>query len=246
MRLTHAELTASRGVRDGVQWTLRLPYDVKDQRIRYTTLGGAPFTPPYGDIHHRTERLTGLGDPSLTLDWQQRDFLLTAGTTIPLGHIEPNPIVAGREGRRHEHLQFGSGTFEPRVGVQYAAPVGDRDVTLFARAETRLSLYENREGFRPPTTVIWSAGPSFRTSLFGRSIGVDPRLDGQYQTIGRWRGEIDEGSGFQNGGLRVQLSLPVGSFTLTPGIYRELWSHGFTGESFRQGTTWSVGVTRVY
>jgi hypothetical protein len=241
MRLTHAELTASRGVRDGLQWTLRIPYDVKDQRIRYTTLGGgAPFTPPYGDIHHRTETLTGIGDPSLTFDWERGDFLLLAGTTIPLGRIEPNPVVAGREGRKHEHLQFGSGTFEPRGGAQWAAPLGA--AMLFVRAEARLSLYENREGFRAPTTAVWSAGPSFRLA----GIDIDPRLDGQYQTVGRWRGEVDEGSGFQNGGARLQLSFRAGPYTLTPGVYRELWSHGFTGESFRQGTTWSLSVTRIY
>ena len=31
--------------------------------------GGAPFTPPYGDIHHRTETLRGVSDPSIGIEW---------------------------------------------------------------------------------------------------------------------------------------------------------------------------------
>ena len=31
---------------------------------------------------------------------------------------------------------------------------------------------------------------------------------------------------------------------LTPGIYREIYSHSLTDESFRQGTTYSLVLTR--
>ena len=53
------------GVKAGLLLSLRVPYDVKDQRIDYRTLDGEPFAPPYGDIHHRTERLDGFGDGEL-------------------------------------------------------------------------------------------------------------------------------------------------------------------------------------
>ena len=139
--LTHTDLTAEYGVRDGMELTLRLPYDVKAMTVRYTTLDGAPFTPPYGDIHHRTETLRGISDPSLDLDVAAGDaWIVALGTTLPAGHIVPDPIVLGREGKTHEHIQFGSGTFEPRLAAQW-----HRD-RWFARAETKLSLYENREG----------------------------------------------------------------------------------------------------
>jgi hypothetical protein len=235
--LTHYELDAQYGLGGNLQLSLQLPYDDKAMRVRYTTLEGAPFTPPYGDIHHRTETLRGISDPSLMLDVAAGDrWMFGVGTTFPAGHIEPDPIVLGREGKTHEHIQFGSGTFEPRLAAQYA------DGRLFARAEARLSVYENRYGFRAPASFSWSAGPSFRAG----PVSIAPRITGQYQTIGRWSGEIDEGSGFQNGGLRLQLGFPAGSFTLAPSVYRELWSHGFTGESFRQGTTWSLAVSKTF
>lgn len=242
LNLNHYELGASYGLRERMQFSLRLPYDIKDQHVHYTTLAGAPYTPPYGDIHHRTETLTGVSDPSMSIEWSpQSSWLLGFGTTLPFGHIVPDPIVLGREGKKHEHLQFGSGTFEPRLSAQWV----HRSSTLswIASGEAKLSLYENREGYRGPTTLIWSAGPSIRAGRFS----IDPRLDGQYQTLGRWSGEVDEGSGFNAGGIRLGISLPpVGSLLIAPGVYRELWSHGQDGQTFHQGTTWSLSLTRTF
>lgn len=240
LQLTQHELAANYGLRENLQLSLRLPYQVKDLEIRYTTLDGAPFTPPYGDIHHRSETLTGISDPSLTLETERGDFLLGVGTTIPAGHIEPDPIALGRAGQRHEHIQFGSGTFRPIVSAQW---VRRGTVTLFARGEARVSLYENREGFRAPTDFLWSLGPGFRAGRFS----IDPRFSGQWQTLGRWSGEVDEGTGFRNGGVRLQVSAPVGRVVLAPSVYRELFSKGaHHGESFRQGTTWSLAVVRTF
>jgi len=235
--LTHTELTAEYGVRANAELALRLPYDVKAMTVHYTTLDGAPFTPPYGDIHHRTETLRGISDASLDLQVAAGDdWILAAGTTLPFGHIVPDPIVLGREGKTHEHIQFGSGTFEPRLAAQWHRN------NFFARAEAKLSLYENREGYRAPTTLVWSAGPSFRA---GR-ITIDPRLNGQFQTLGRWSGEVDEGTGFRNGGARLQVSMPFGSVVVAPSVYRELWTHGSADQTFRQGTTWALSLSRVY
>ena len=238
--VTHYEVSADYGLRKNMQLSLRLPYDIKAQRVHYATLSGAPYVPPYGDIHHRTETLRGISDGTILFDWSpQSQWIFGLGTTLPFGHIVPNPIVLGRLGLKHEHIQFGSGTFEPTIAVQWIRPA---TVTLFAGAEQRLSLYENREGFRAPSTLIWSLGPSFRA---GR-ISIAPSLNGQYQTLGRWSGEVDEGAGFQNGGLRLQLNAPIGSVVIAPGVYRELWSHGFQGQTFSQGTTWSLTVSRLF
>jgi hypothetical protein len=73
---------------------------------------------------------------------------------------------------------------------------------------------------------------------------------GQYQTIGRWHGQADEGTGFSNGGLRVQFSMPAGAgATITPSVYRELYSHGLNTverETFSQGTTVGVTISRIF
>jgi hypothetical protein len=235
--LTHLELQTDYGLGHNAQLTLRMPYDVKAMRVRYTTLTGEPFVPPYGDIHHRTETLTGISDPSLGIDWSPRhDWIFGVGTTLPAGHIVPDPIVLGREGKTHEHIQFGSGTFEPRLAAQWSHG------QLFARAEGKLSVYENRNGYRAPTTFTWSLGRSIRA---GR-IAITPSLDGQYQTLGRWSGVVDEGSGFEDGGARLQVSFPWLGLTLSPGVYHQLWSHGFDEQTFRQNTTWSFSVAHSF
>jgi hypothetical protein len=235
--LTHLELSADYGIGHGAQLTLRMPYDMKAMRVRYTTLDGGPFTPPYGDIHHRTETLTGISDPSLGIDWSPRkDWLFGLGTTLPVGHIVPDPIALGREGKTHEHIQFGSGTFEPRLSAQWTKDL------FFSRAEAKLSVYENRNGYRAPTTFTWAAGRSFRA---GR-ISITPSLDGQYQTLGRWSGVVDEGSGFEDAGARLQISIPWRGFVISPGVYHQLWSRGFDGQTFRQKSTWSLSVMRLF
>jgi hypothetical protein len=236
--LTHTELTAQYGLRENMQLAVRVPYDVKAMRVRYSLLdGGAPYTPPYGDIHHRTETLRGISDPSVRLEMAPRDgWVVGVGTTLPLGHIVPDPIALGNAGQTHEHIQFGSGTFEPILSAQWASP------RFVAMTEARLSLYENRNGFRAPSTLIWSAGPTFRV---GR-ISIGPRVNGQVQTLARWNGEIDEGSGFRDAGVRLQVAVPVGRVVIAPSVHRQLWSHGLAGQTFRQGTTWAVSLSRAF
>jgi hypothetical protein len=225
--ITHAETMLEYGLRDGMQWALRLPYDVKAQRVRYTTLDGAPFTPAYGDIHHRTETLRGISDPSLMLDWGVRQWVLGIGTTIPIGHTVEDPVRLGNLGLKHEHIQFGSGTFEPKLLLQWS------NANLFARAEGTVPLYQSGKGYKPPLVIAWSAGPTYRN--------VTVMLDGQHQTIGKWHGLADEGTGFDAGGVRVQLAMPFHGVTVTSGVYRELWSHGLDEQSFHQRVTVSIG-----
>ena len=238
--VTHMGLSAQYGLSENVQLSLTVPYEIKAMRIRYETLDGTPFSPPYGDIHHRTQTLSGVADAEIGVQWGMgNDFIAGTGITLPIGRIEPNPIVLGRQGREHQHMQFGSGAFQPIVSLQYSRP---GKIGLFGRAEAKLSVYENREGFRAPAIFLWSAGPRFSV---GR-VAIQPRFEGQHQTIGRWDGEIDEGSGFTNGGIRLGVSLPAGSFTIAPAVYREIFSEGLHDETFRQGTTWSFAVSRTY
>ena len=240
LRLTHYDLAAAYGLRETLQLNLTLPYDVKAMQIRYTTLDGGPFIPPYGDIHHRTETLTGISDAALGLEWRVRpQWVAGFGVSLPIGRTEPDPIVLGREGKTHEHIQFGSGTVQPRLSLEYTRP---GRVTWFGRTEARVSLYENDEGFRAPSALTWSLGPTTRV----RRAGVDLRFEGQHQSVARWSGEMDEGTGFTNGGARVGLSIPIGPLQVAPSVYQELFSRGLHGETFEQGTTWSLALSRTF
>ena len=233
LALLHAELSATYGLRPAFALSLRLPYDVKDQRVRYTTLGGAPFVPPYGDIHHRTETMRGMSDGDLLLLWSPSpQWRFGIGTSLPIGDTVDDPVAAGREGRTHEHLQFGSGVFAP------VAQLGWSGAHASAFLQATIPVTTNGRGFRAPKHFVWSAGPSFDVAR----VRVAVNAAGQYQTIGRWHGETDEGTGFSNGGIRLQLSIPARGVTIAPSIYRELYSHGFNDETFSQGTTVGMAV----
>jgi len=249
LALFHSELNTAYGIRTGLGLSLRLPYDIKDQRVRYTTLTGEPFVPPYGDIHHRTETLRGISDGDLLLIWAPpaagaSHWHFGFGSTLPFGHTVPDPVELGREGKKHEHLQFGSGVFAPEAEIAWSRPI--RKVTASALLQATVPLTANDRGYRAPKSFRWSIGPSL---AIGRaSVGLG--MAGQYQTIGRWHGESDEGSGFSNGGLRLQVSLPLpGGAAISPSIYRELYSHGLNTtehETFSQGITLGVTISRTF
>jgi hypothetical protein len=38
----------------------------------------------------------------------------------------------------------------------------------------------------------------------------------------------------------------AGPRRVTPGVYREIYSHSLSDESFSQGTTWSLVVSRFF
>lgn len=248
LALFHSELDTTYGVRQGVALSLRLPYDVKDQHVRYTTLDGQPFVPPYGDIHHRTETLRGISDGDLLVLWQPASsgpsrWRFGFGTTLPLGHTVPDPVLLGLEGKQHEHLQFGSGVFSPEAELAWSRPI--HNAVAAALLQATVPFRTNDQGFRPPKNFRWSAGPSFAVGRGSIALSVA----GQYQTIGRWHGAIDEGTGFSNGGLRLQLSFPASSAVITPSVYRELYSRGLATaehETFSQGTTVSLTIARSF
>jgi hypothetical protein len=245
LTLVHSELEASYGLRPQLAMSLRLPYDVKQQRVRYTTLDGAPFVPPYGDIHHRSETLRGVSDGDLLLLYEPvprgaSRWHFGLGTTLPFGKTVADPIALGREGKKHEHLQFGSGVFAPEAELGWTRPIANFIGAAFVQLTVPVTT--SSRGFRAPRNLRWSAGPTFTHG--GVAVTVD--VAGQYQTIGRWHGEADEGTGFSNGGVRLQVSLPLGATTITPSVYRELYSHGLNDETFSQGTTLALSIRRSF
>lgn len=240
LELFHTDLSVAYGLSEKLLISARLPWDLKDQRVSYQTLSGEPYDPPYGDIHHRTERLDGVGDGELGVSFAPAPgWVAGAGLMLPFGRTEPDPIELGRLGRKHEHIQFGSGTVDPKLSLQWSRPVGR--IQVAASVDARIPLYENRHGFRPPATIRWAAGPSLALG----TAGVAAQLAGQYQSIGKWKDEVDEGTGFSNGGVSLRGSFLVAKgWRVAPGIYREAFSHSLSDESFRQGTTYSVVLTR--
>jgi hypothetical protein len=140
-------------------------------RVRFEDQDRQPFLPAEGDLHHRNETLAGGADPWVMLHGARRagTFTLSArgGVTLPLAHTVPNPFALGREGLAHQHVQFGTGTWDPVLGLAAGRGFGSWALSLSSLA--RLAFHENEHGYR--------AGNRFLVGLHGeRPLG------------GRWRG----------------------------------------------------------
>ena len=135
--------TLARGLAPGFGVALRLPLRAVRDRIRFEDLARQPYTPPDPDTHHRNETLIGIADPLVALHLAHEGetwiFSTRLGVSIPLGKTEPNPFELGREGLRHQHIQFGTGTFYPVLGASVGRPFGEYDVHLTGVARLPLS-----------------------------------------------------------------------------------------------------------
>ena len=168
---------------------VQLPFRVVATRIRFTTPAGAPYVPQDPDVHHRNETLAGIGDPWLlgrygtTLAGAL--ITLRAGLSLPLGRTQPNPFTLGDMGLRHQHIQFGTGTFDPVAAADASKSFGA--LRLAAYLQGQLSLYQNSYGFRGPARAY--GGVQVGTRLFDRLNGaIGPDL--LYEGPERWDGVI--------------------------------------------------------
>jgi hypothetical protein len=142
-------------------------------------------------VHHRDETLAGIADPWLLGRWGRRlgDFLLVlrAGVSLPLGRTVPNPFALGDLGLRHQHIQFGTGTFDPVVGFQLSRAIGTAQLAAYGQGQA--SLYENRHGFRGPARLFGGVQGTHR--LFGTLTG-GLGVDVLYEGAERWDGLIQQ------------------------------------------------------
>lgn len=198
----------SLGLGNGWIVSAGLPFDVRAVSVDYT-LDGEPYDPPYDDIHHRNEVLYGPVDGSL---WVRRPtavgaFTLTPslGASLPLGRTEADPFALTEDGKRHQHMQFGTGTVDPLLSLDAVWRSGRWGAlgNVFAK----LPLYEGSNGYFAPASVSLGAGPSF---------AVTPQLftwlqaEGAYDGTELWNGEPYGG--------RMAVSASAGAlYTLAPG-----------------------------
>jgi hypothetical protein len=151
-RFTLAELRASleHGFTEALGVEVQLPVRLNRTTVRFTALDGTPLTLDYENIHHRDETLFGLGDPWVLgrYAWQTGGLGLTAraGFTVPLGHTVENPFALGEAGLPHQHVQFGTGTVQPLLGLEASRSWGAWAGRAWGQAQ--LSLAENRFGYR--------------------------------------------------------------------------------------------------
>jgi hypothetical protein len=166
-----------------------VPLRLVRSTIEYKTPTGAPYTPLDPDVHHRDETLVGLGDPWLLgrVGGTRGGFWLSGrtGVSLPLGRTQENPFALGDMGLRHQHIQFGNGTFDPVVAVDAGRSFGKVQASAYGQAQW--SLYENRHGFRAGSRYLTGVqgGGRLGMKLMGM-LGLDLLRDSPE----RWDGEI--------------------------------------------------------
>lgn len=148
-------LDASLGLASWLALEVRAALRIVDVTPTYSELDGTPKEVP-DDIHHHDETLVGPSDPWIVgrVGALRSDWVTTArlGFTLPIGSTEPNPYVLGRRGESHEHIQLGTGVVMPIVGGGVAYVGGPVDGSLSYLGI--YGLYENGEGFRPPSRTF--------------------------------------------------------------------------------------------
>jgi len=141
------------------------------------------------DIHHRSETITGPADPWLSAHaahaFGRWTTGLRLGFTLPIGSTVADPFELGREGKPHEHIQYGTGTVDPIMGADVSVPAGRLTADAFTLA--RIALYENDQGYHAGQRVIGGAGAALPWRSFRFRLG----LDLAYETAETWRGIVE-------------------------------------------------------
>jgi hypothetical protein len=163
-------------------------------RIRFEDAQRLPFRPLGGDIHHRNETLVRPTDPWILLHGSRplgrSAAAVRLGVTVPLGRTEDNPFRLGDLGRPHQHIQFGTGTWDPLLGIVLERPIGGMRVSLSGLG--RLTLQENSHGYR-------SGHRLFAQLAAQRALGARWHarlgLDVAREEPERWNGRVEDEEG---------------------------------------------------
>jgi thiol-disulfide isomerase/thioredoxin len=197
--VTELRFLAEYGFADDFALQANVPFRIMDTRTRFTDLAGGPLELDYESIHHRDETLFGLGDIQLLVHTGRSlgEFLVgaRAGLSIPTGTVHENPYRLGDEGRPHQHIQFGTGTFDPVLGLDIAHPLGAWTFSAFGQAQT--PLYEGRHGYRAGARSLGGLAASRRLDFGSLRLTITAahewaeRWDGSVPTEDGNRGRTD-------------------------------------------------------
>ena len=201
-----------------------LPLRVVRTRIRFEGMEHQPIVVPNGSIHHRNETLSGPGDPWLLVHGARGvggwTVAARAGVSIPVGRTEPNPFALGRLGLPHQHIQFGTGTWDPVVGLAAGHRFGQ--VGFVVHTLARLVFGTNDHGYHAGDRLFASAAFDRRIAGTWRGIvGMDlarehtETWDGRIETEGNLgRTDLLASIGLtrplgSNGGVHITAKIPL-------------------------------------
>jgi hypothetical protein len=250
LRLFFGELRlhADYGVLDWLSVDLQLSLRVVDIRFQLQDLDRQPIPPPFGEeIHHRNETLVGVTDPWLGLRAARRvgDWLVAGrvGFTVPIGRTVENPFRLGREGRQHQHIQFGTGTVDPFAQVELGRRFGRFAVEAWALA--RLPLYRNRHGYQGGMNVIGGLRAQVELGRGRWRLGLG--LLGYHERAERWSGVAENEGNLGRTDLLIEPSVSWrfgGSWALEVTVRAPVWSR-VVGAQLTPAVG-QVGISRAF
>lgn len=195
----------------------QVPIRVTRTTIRFRYLDGQLFTPDYENIHHRNETIVGLGDMGLSgrFRWTLLELEWTArgGLTFPTGNIQPDPFALAEQGLPHQHIQFGTGSFNPTAALEVNRRFGN--LRIGAYFQTHLFFYPNRFGYQP--------GHRFATGLLGELTLIERLRLGLGSDVlneqpERWSGRIQQDGNLGRTDVLVGASLGYSFTALSVGL----------------------------
>jgi hypothetical protein len=229
----------------------QLPFRAVTSSIEYADANGAHYEPLDPGIHHRNETVIGVADPWLLLrvgtTVQAWWFAARPGVSLPLGRTEENPFALGDRGLYHQHIQLGSGTFDPVAIVEASRAFAAIQLQFFAQGQA--PLYENGDGHRAPWRVYGggSVGRKLVAELSG-ALGVEA----SHEAAEKWEGEVrqDGNLGRTELLLAATLSYRLGATELALSARAPVWRHIVVGNE-PPGTLSSpvilgLGATHVF
>jgi hypothetical protein len=243
-------LSAEYGVTKNLGLELQLPFRLIRTTIDYKTLDGAAYNPLDADIHHRNETIAGLADPWLLTrvgtTVQNWWVAVRLGVSVPLGRTEEDPFERGDRGLKHQHIQLGSGTFDP-VGVAEASTeLGAFRFQVFTQAQ--VPLYDNSHGYRGPWRIYGgtSLGAKLIHQLSG-SLGIEAF----HEAAETWGGEVRQDASLGRTELLAagSVSQRIGATQLALAIRIPFFRHIVVGDeppgTLESPLTLSLSVTHV-
>ncbi len=197
--LMNVDLNARLGITEWFSVALQMPLRLAKTSPQFEDAQGGLLT-GFTSIHHRDETLFGIGDVGLQSFFRilqplkHRGWLLEVGIglTFPAGGTEPNPDRLKKEGKEHQHIFFGSGTFDPTASltVSYSLPL----LRILGWSNVRASLYENTFGYRAGAKLTAGLGVSTGFGLKTWTFLLQAEV--YYEAPSRWSGnQDDENSG---------------------------------------------------
>jgi thioredoxin 1 len=226
--LLNLDIYALYGVSDRWGLDLHLPIRTNIVHAEFEDAAGNRL-PEFSSIHHRDEVLFGPGDLALSA----RGVIVagppfrvdaTLGVRVPTGGIEPDPFALARDGTLHQHMFFGTGTFDPvaSVNATWSLPY----VTPAAWANASVPLYDNRYGYQGSTRVGGGVGASVRLGDFS----IQGSLDVLHESPARWDGAAARNSGRSDVLVGAGATYAVGDWQVVTSLKVPAYSHVLDGK----------------